>query len=125
MQWIATQLIPQINKGNTLSKPGQLELDDAAFHRTEAVLKKRSDNDIIPSLILGGCTSLIQVLDASVNGSFKDYLKDAMDNELYKLGKTKCGLKHFQALDNDNDCEDNLAIDGKISAVRLRRVLLS
>lgn len=74
-------------------------------------------------MIPGGCTSLIQVLDVSVNRPFKDCLKEAMENELYQLVQTK-GEDFLAKLDDSSDPELPI-IDGVISAVGLRRILLT
>lgn len=65
--------------------PGLITLDAASFHKTQAVLTALRAANITPSTIPGGCTSLIQVLDVSVNRSLKNYLKKAMDDELHRL----------------------------------------
>ncbi|KAF8249951.1 hypothetical protein K440DRAFT_640730 [Wilcoxina mikolae CBS 423.85] len=91
--WISEQLIPAFQEYTDSSVPrslpGMVALDAAAFHRTDAVLSLLRQYNITPSLIPGGCTSLIQVLDVVVNRPFKDALKESLDRQLYELSKVK------------------------------------
>ncbi|RPB05506.1 hypothetical protein L873DRAFT_1797893 [Choiromyces venosus 120613-1] len=52
-----------------------LVLDLFGAHKTEEVLDTFSANDIVVSMIPGGCTSLVQPLDVSINRPFKDILR--------------------------------------------------
>ena len=70
LQWIDEQLIPVLDNQPTL-----LALDLFAAHKTQEVLDTFLANDIAVSLIPGGCTSLVQPLDISINRPFKDILK--------------------------------------------------
>jgi len=70
LQWIEEQLIPALD-----NRPTILALDLFAAHKTEEVLDTFFANDITVSLIPGGCTSLVQPLDVSINRPFKDILK--------------------------------------------------
>lgn len=73
-------------------------------------------------MIPSGCTSLIQVLDVSVNRPFKDFLKDAMEDELYHLVQVESEEIFFKL----DQCDGEVPIiDGVISAVRLQRILLT
>lgn len=70
LEWIDEQLIPVLDNQPTL-----LALDLFAAHKTQEVLDTFLANDIAVSLIPGGCTSLVQPLDVSINRPFKDILK--------------------------------------------------
>ena len=87
LQWITEQLIPtveqelspsvQLNSSSGCafpdmllprkSPPALISLDTASFNKTPRVLQVLKSNNITPALIPGGCTSLIHVLDVSVN----------------------------------------------------------
>ena len=56
-------------------RPTLLVLDLFGAHKTEEVLNTFSANDIVVSMIPGGCTSLVQPLDVSINRPFKDILR--------------------------------------------------
>lgn len=77
-------------------------------------------------MIPSGCTSLIQVLDVSVNQPFKDFLKEAMEDELYRLVEVE-GEGILSRMDHSLNDEgpEKLGVDGVISAVGLRRILLT
>ena len=70
-----------------LKKAGLIALDAAKFHRTALVKETLAQHSIIPSLIPGGTTGLIQVVDVCVNRSFKAILKDVMDEIIDGLGE--------------------------------------
>lgn len=82
-------------------------------------------------MIPAGCTSLIQVLDVSVNRPFKQFLKIAMKDELYQSVQVKGErvLALFDQCDeepNDNSSiSDETILDGTISAIGLHRILLT
>jgi len=59
-----------------------LLMDRAAFHVTETILSTLRSNRIIPSIIPGGCTGLLQPLDTAVNKPFKEYLREYTDTYL-------------------------------------------
>ena len=44
-------------------------------------------DDIIPSLIPGGCTGLVQPLDVCINGPFKNILRNVLDTHMDNLGQ--------------------------------------
>lgn len=68
------------------------------------------------------CTSLIQVLDVSVNHPFKDCLKEAMEDELYYLVK-RAGEGVLPELDKcDTEDFQEPCVDCIISAVGLHRI---
>jgi len=57
------------------------------------------ESDITPSLIPGGCTSLIQVIDVSVNRPLKQMIQDELDTVLETMGE-----QALEALDNVREC---------------------
>lgn len=139
LDWIQQQLLAIIHRDNPYNGPissttgltvgipgkshqalGLITLDAASLHKTQAVLSTVRAANITPSTIPGGCTSLIQVLNVSVNRSFKNYLNDAMDNELHPLVR----LEREEILAKLDRGEEAI-LDGAISAVRLRRILLT
>lgn len=60
-------------------RPSLFVLDAATFHKTDRVLNILSNYKIMPSMIPGGCTSLIQPLDVSINRPFKDLLQEEVE----------------------------------------------
>lgn len=105
LKWFVTYLIPALNNDERQvvegpatpdgtspllegpPNPSIIVLDAAKFHRTDAVLECLRSWDIKASLIPGGCTGLIQPLDVSINGPFKNILCDVLDTEIDKLGE--------------------------------------
>ena len=70
VEWLDEQLVPVLE-----NRPTLLVVDLFGAHKTEEVLDTFSANDIVVSLIPGGCTSLVQPLDVSINRPFKDILR--------------------------------------------------
>ncbi|RPB01809.1 hypothetical protein L873DRAFT_1566635, partial [Choiromyces venosus 120613-1] len=70
VEWLDEQLVPILE-----GRPTLLVLDLFGAHKTEEVLDTFSANDIVVSMIPGGCTSLVQPLDVSINQPFKDILR--------------------------------------------------
>jgi len=70
LKYLEDQFIPILD-----GQPSLLVLDLFATHKTQEVLDTFLANDITLSLIPGGCTSLVQPLDVSINRPFKDILK--------------------------------------------------
>lgn len=66
------------------------------------------------------CTSLIQALDVSVGRNFKDYLKEAMEDELHCLVRLE-GKEILVKLDRGKE----ESIGGAISAIGLCRLVES
>lgn len=58
----------------SLTGDGLLIMDYAAFYKTKSVLLKLWGHCILPVLISGGCTLLLQLLDVSVNKPFKEWV---------------------------------------------------
>ncbi|KAK3899151.1 hypothetical protein C8A05DRAFT_18370, partial [Staphylotrichum tortipilum] len=59
-----------------------LVMDVASFHKTDTVtsrLQKELPAYVLPAMILGGLTCLIQPLDTAVNSMFKKLLQDTVD----------------------------------------------
>jgi len=69
-QWIEEQLVPSLDE-----KPALLALDLFGGHKTDDVLDTFRAHDITISIIPAGCTGLLQLLDVSINGPFKNLLK--------------------------------------------------
>lgn len=61
-------------------------MDLVAFHITDSVLAILRENNIVPSIIRGGCTGLLQPLDTAVNKPFKEYLRE--ETETYQDERT-------------------------------------
>ena len=61
---------------------GLLIMDHAAFYKTESALLKLRGYCILPALIPGGCTSLLQPLNISINKPFKEWLQEALNEVL-------------------------------------------
>lgn len=72
---IMKQWIKDIWQVYTKKKPSLLFLDTFTAHLTSEVqdLFKKSNTTVI--IIPGGCTSVLQPLDVSINKPFKDYLR--------------------------------------------------
>jgi hypothetical protein len=59
-----------------------LVMDVASFHKTDAVrarLQKELPAYVLPAMIPGGLTCLLQPPDTAVNSMFKKLLQDAID----------------------------------------------
>lgn len=146
LQWIDQQLIPVIQREKPFNgciceatglptgfavpnAPGFIALDSASFHKTPAVLEILKKHNITPSIIPGGCTSLIQVLDVTVNRTFKDFLKEEMENELFRLvhlkGEGILAVLDQHDMSDEEEVNFGPSIDGVISAIGLRRILLT
>ena len=70
LEYLENQFIPTLNGQSSL-----FVLDLFPAHKTQEVLDTFFANDITVSLVPGGCTSLVQPLDVSINRPFKDILK--------------------------------------------------
>ncbi|RPA95364.1 hypothetical protein L873DRAFT_1932011 [Choiromyces venosus 120613-1] len=62
--------------------PSLFALDLMGSHKTPAVLDTLWNYQIIPSLIPGGCTSLLQPLDISINKPLKEIMRDLTDQAI-------------------------------------------
>jgi len=127
VKWIYDLLIPGLhpagtgprmwNSGPSLlqslpsgkPQPSIIALDAARFHLSPEVLDTLRDSDIIPSLIPGGCTGLIQVLDVSVNKPLKELIRNELDTILESMGQ-----EALDALD-----------DASSSAIGKRRIIMT
>ena len=79
-KYITHYLIPALR-----GRPTLFTLDLMGSHKTPAVLQLLRTNNITPSLIPAGCTSLIQPLDVSVNKPFKELMRDLTDEKIFEL----------------------------------------
>jgi len=70
LRYITDYLIPALE-----GRPTLFALDLMGSHKTPAVLDTLRKHQIIPSLIPGGCTSLVQPLDVSINKPMKDMIR--------------------------------------------------
>ena len=86
VEWLEDQLIPVLD-----GKPTLIALDLFGGHKTEEVLDTMKAHDITVSVIPGGCTSLLQPLDVSINRPFKDILKVSLFHIHYL--HSQCTLK--------------------------------
>jgi hypothetical protein len=66
-----------------------LIIDVATFHKTEDILNLLKANSILPAIITGGFTSLLQPLDTANNGSFKKQLQIQWEAYLDRLQEIK------------------------------------
>jgi hypothetical protein len=76
LEWIDKELKP-ILEGDTM-----LVMDVATFHKTDAVrnrLKNELPHYVLPTMIPGGLTCLVQPLDTAVNSMYKKLLQDRID----------------------------------------------
>jgi len=73
--WLEFMLLPVLGTGATL-----LVIDHFKFHSTQEIKDWLRTHGIVPSLVPGGCTGLVQPLDVSVNRPFKDILKQVIDD---------------------------------------------
>ncbi|RPA90955.1 DDE-domain-containing protein [Choiromyces venosus 120613-1] len=83
-RYITNYLIPVLG-----GRPTLFALDLMGSHKTPTVLDILRKNNITPSLIPGGCTSLVQPLDVSVNKPFKDLIRDLTDERIFELESTE------------------------------------
>jgi len=79
-RYITNHLIPVLG-----GRPTLFALDLMGSHKTPAIFDILRQNDITPSLIPGGCTSLVQPLDISVNKPLKEMLRDLTDQKIFEL----------------------------------------
>jgi len=78
-KYITNYLVPALG-----SRPTLFALDLMGSHKTLAVLELFRSNNITPSLIPAGCTSLVQPLDVSINKPFKDLMRDYTDQKIFE-----------------------------------------
>lgn len=79
LQYLEQYLIPAL--GN---RPSLFALDLCSSHKTPAVLNTLRSHNIMPTLIPGGCTSLIQPLDISINKPIKAKIRDLTDEAIFE-----------------------------------------
>jgi len=78
-KYITNYLVPALG-----GRPTLFALDLMGSHKTPAVLELFRSNNITPSLIPAGCTSLVQPLDVSINKPFKDLMRDYTDQKIFE-----------------------------------------
>jgi len=77
LRYITEHLAPALE-----GRPSLFALDLMGSHKTPAVLDILRSHQIIPSLIPGGCTSLLQPLDISINKPLKEIMRDLTDQAI-------------------------------------------
>ena len=75
--WLEFMLLPVLD---TASGPTLLVMDLFKSHSTQEIKDWLCVHRIVPSLVPGGCTGLVQPLDISVNRPFEDILKQVIDD---------------------------------------------
>ena len=75
MFWLEFMLLPILG-----TRPTLLVMDLFKSHNTQEIKDWLRTHGIVPSLVPGGCTGLVQPLDVSVNRPFKDILKQFIDD---------------------------------------------
>lgn len=83
LKYIDTYLLPALE-----GRPSLFALDMCKSHKTTAVLDKLHQNNIVPSIIPAGCTSLVQPLDVSINKPLKDKIRDLTDEAIIEHSST-------------------------------------
>jgi hypothetical protein len=89
-------------------EPRLLAIDAFAPHLTLAVRRALKAQKTTLSVILGGCTGMVQVLDVSINKLLKDLIKEEQDShynqhiedwqrEKYNIGERRILLTHWVA----------------------------
>jgi len=79
-RYITNHLLPVLE-----GRPTLFAMNLMGSHKTPAVLELLSQNNIIPSFIPAGCTSLVQPLDVSVNKPLKELIRDLTDEQIFQL----------------------------------------
>ena len=80
LNYIENFLVPTLG-----GRPTLFSLDLMGSHKTPAVLDKLKSHNITPSLIPGGCTSLVQPLAIAINKSFKEIMRKLTDNAIFAM----------------------------------------
>lgn len=65
--------------------PGFVVLDAASFHKTPIVIDILKQHNITVLIIPDCYLGLVQILDIDVNCTFKNFLKEAMEDEQFPL----------------------------------------
>jgi len=86
VEWLDEQVIPVLG-----GRPSLMALNMFGGHKTDEVLDTMRAHDITLSVIPGGCTSMVQPLDISINRPFKDILKVSIAKSFDERKKTKTG----------------------------------
>ena len=80
VEWLDEQVIPVLG-----GWPTHMALDMFRGHKTDEVLDTMRAHNITLSVIPGGCTSMVQPLDISINRPYKDILKVSINKALVKF----------------------------------------
>lgn len=84
-RWISEEYRPLFANKPEDEKDSLCVIDAASFHKTPDILKQLRNMRATPALIPGGCTSLVQPLDTSVNRPFKVWLREATEDYVSNL----------------------------------------
>lgn len=82
VEWLEEQVIPVLE-----GRPTLIVLDMFGSHKTDEVLDTMRAHDITLGVVPGGCTSMVQPLDVSINRPFKDILKVSITKVNYQNQK--------------------------------------
>ena len=92
LQWIKHQYTHSSAYSMQELRPRLLSLDVFTAQKTPAVLNAFKALNCIPSMILGGCTGYVQVLDVAVNKPLKDHITELAEN--VKKGGRDCFISN-------------------------------
>ena len=84
-EWIQLCLRPY-----TESKPAICVLDSFRGHITPAVKAAMRKCNAVPAVIPGGCTSILQPLDISINKPFKGHIKNLWMQYMFDNSDSAC-----------------------------------
>ena len=73
-KWIEEELLTK-----TAKKPTLLVIDSASFHKSDNILTLLENNNVIPAVIPGGLTPIVQPLDTHINVALKKFLFEEAD----------------------------------------------
>jgi len=79
-RYITNHFVPVLG-----GRPTLFTLDLMGSHKTPAVLELLRNNNITPSLIPAGCTSLVQPLDVFINKPLNELMCDLTDEKIFEL----------------------------------------
>ena len=86
IEWINKVWLPYVGKNRAL-----LCLDTFSAHLTETVRDKFAKIGTKLLVIPGGCTSVLQPLDVSLNKPFKSYIRQQWCERMVSEAETGCG----------------------------------
>ena len=110
--WLEFMLLPVLVTGPTL-----LVMDLFKSHSTQEIKDWLHAHRIVPSLVPGGCTGLVQPLDVLVNCPFKDILKQVIDDavdlaERQPIPASTTGKKDWQSEASKMSYDDKVCGQG-------------